>query len=570
MPEPIRDREQILANPDAFMAAFEKARKIFAGKPGVVDVIYGLRQKGGVFGDDFAIVILVEEKKPKNEVPRGQLIPATFEGYATDVRVVPEVGAAACDNTAIYSTIQGGIQISNAGKKPSPDVVTLSFGTIACIVRRRQDAGRENVYILSNHHVLYALGHGAGDYIYHPSSNNPDAVTLGPIQTGGQEGNIQFTPAGASSPQNFFIDCATARVDIDSKCFGSTCTKDIVAYAASIIDLNQVTPANADPNAAQTVANTIADVRNIIGDLHIGEEVVTKVGRTTGKTQGRVVSTAGTFICRDRVTNTIKYTGQNAIEIVPDVTQINCKGHAWFDEEGDSGSLVVDSQNRAIGLVSQGPLAGAPAGEHSFACHIVPVLDHLGICIECAATGTSHGSTHATDGSGVAPASQATAGVALATGPIVFTDAQPINSPPPLTQSEIAHMRGLLAAFRAAPQGPELHAKFAEVRREVGYLVRNCKPVIVVWQRNQGPAFMALTLNHLAGHAESIPDVVKGINRSDLLTRMREVLMRFGSNPLREALEEHGDFLLNVLGAPDCDTVQDCLLAMREREEEPA
>jgi hypothetical protein len=574
MPEPLRDKAQILADPEAFKAAFEKARKAFEGKPGVVGVTYGLRQKAGVFGEEFAIVILVDEKKAPGLVPADQMIPPTFEGYATDVRVVPRATAHACDNSAKYATIQGGIQITNQGEQISPNQISLGAGTIACIVRRCNDISRDNVYILSNNHVLCGHGHGADDYIYHPEYLDPDAVSLGPIQAGGTENDIPFTPAGAGAPQDFFVDCAIARLDIDSKCCGSTCTKDTLAYTAAIIDLVQVTPTNAGTGAPQNAANMVADVRNVIGDLSIIGDVVTKVGRTTGKTQGRVTATVTTFQSIDRQTHVVKYTGHNVIEIDFDVNQTNCKGHAFFSEEGDSGSLIVDAQNRAIGLLSQGAPDGSPPGTTSIACHIVPVLDHLGICIDCASAGTSHGSSHAEDGSGVAPSPLPPDGSAIAAGPIVFAEqrpraAAPPTAPPPLTGPEIDHMQAMLAAFRATPQGPALHAAFGEVRREVGYLVRNCRPVTVAWHRNQGPAFLTLILNHLAGHADFIPHIVKGVSRRDLLSRMRDVLMRFGSNPLRAALTQHGDLLLAVLTAPNIDSIHDCLSAMREHEKEP-
>jgi hypothetical protein len=126
-----------------------------------------------------------------------------------------------------------------------------------------------------------------------------------------------------------------------------------------------------------------------------------------------------------------------------------------------------------------------------------------------------------------------------ASGQIVFTSQDLVATPigfsgtPPrqLDDDEVRHMRAWLAKFRDTRRGPELHAAFAEVRREIGFLVRNSRPVTVAWHRCKGPAFMAHVLNHLAGHCESVPHEVQGVTRRTLLVRMREVLMSRGSNP---------------------------------------
>lgn len=573
----IKDNAQILADQEAFRAACDRARAKFEEIEGVVGVGCGLKQRKGTFGSDLAIVIFVEEKKEPEQVPAGQLIPPEFEGYATDVRTVPRLRLVACENTAEYKSIQGGIQITNKGKVTETPVnieEELSLGTIACVVRKRNDLSRENVHILSNDHVIGNHGHGPGDYIYHPfppkvhpSAPARDFVSLGPIQPGGTQSDIPYSPPGGGPAISVYVDCAIARLDIDSKCCGSTCTKDTLAYAESVIDLAQVTPNGAEPSAPQNVANAIADVRNAVGDMTLIGKTVTKVGRTTGKTQGRVACIASPITIVDpNNPSVVLLQGNNVIEIEFDVTATNCKGHAYFAEEGDSGSLVLDDQNRAVGLLFAGPLPNSPPGTVSCACHIVPVLDYLNICIPCISTGTSHGSTHATDGSGLAPSPLPPDTSSLG-GLIGFTSQKlggTLEEPGPLTQDEVSHMRELLDEFRGTPRGPELHAAFAEVRREVGYLVRNCRPVTVSWHRNQGPAFLTHVLNHLAGHSAAVPHEVKGVSRRELLMRMRTILAIHGSNPLREALGEYGDELLEVLS--EAGTAHDCIARLLEKE----
>ena len=541
MTGPVEDNERILADEQAFIAAYERARQEFGRIDGVVDVAYGQKQSDGEYRDDIAIVVFVQEKRPIEDLAPQERIPPTFEGYRTDVRVLRQAAFDACDNTTTYKTIQGGIQIS---ARIDPTTGQFSAGTLGCIVRKRGDSSRDNVYLLSNKHVLFALGAGAGDYIFHPFAPSPDTTkfqspgdsnALGPTETTAFLGNVAYTAAGQTAATDVFIDCAIARIDIDSKCFGSTCTKDVVKTSpGSVIDL-QVGR-----------ANTITNVRSIINaPSAIGEQVF-KVGRTTGRTAGviRLINAPVTAPADPTVPGSGPIQGHNTIEIDFDPSAgsaVNCKGNARFAEEGDSGALVVDAQGRAIGLHTLGAPPGSPSTFPNNACHIMPVLDNLGVCIPTS-RGTSSGSCAATDGTGIAPA--ATTGTVGTVGTGVSTGAQ---SPVPVTDVELTRLHGLRDLFRQTDTGRDLHEVFALVRREIGYLVRNARRVTIVWYRNEGPAFLAHTLDHLRGQADQIPLEINGVTRETLLTRMAEVLATHGSNPLRAALQRYRDDLLPIL-----------------------
>ena len=64
-----------------------RARRKFLPYSGVVGVGYGPKFKTGKLVARYAIIILVERKLPPDGVPEGQLIPPSFEGIPTDVRV---------------------------------------------------------------------------------------------------------------------------------------------------------------------------------------------------------------------------------------------------------------------------------------------------------------------------------------------------------------------------------------------------------------------------------------------------------------------------------------------------
>jgi hypothetical protein len=70
----------------ALHEAAQKARARFLEYGEVVGVGYGPKLVGGKETTPEAIVVLVARKLPRSSVPKGQLIPKTFEGFPTDVR----------------------------------------------------------------------------------------------------------------------------------------------------------------------------------------------------------------------------------------------------------------------------------------------------------------------------------------------------------------------------------------------------------------------------------------------------------------------------------------------------
>ncbi len=559
MNERVKGNEEIRADQKAFKAAYARAKEVFKAIPGVEGVGFGHKETGGKFKDTVVITVFVREKKAERDLPAEQRIPPTFEGYATDVRVVPHTTLQVCDNTTKYDLIQGGIQIQAEG-------ATVN-GTLGCIVRKRGDPGRENVYLLTCKHVLYSGTARQGSYVYHPfpPGQGNDRESLGPIQGLSFREDVSFTwrDGDVIRSDNFFVDCATALIVIDSKCWGTTCTKDTLRYTPMIVDL-QVAGGNA-----------IGDVRSVIDDVtivlpqgspaspdHSTTPRVFKVGRTTGKTAGIVRSVGLLAHLPDG-------TPQNnviEIEFDPDSepTHLNCKGHFRFSEEGDSGSLVVDGDGRAIGLL----IGGFEGSDRSGACHILPVLNSLGICITTSG-GSATGSCAALDGTGTTPVkptqadfppdgqihpNRRTASVTAFESPAAIT----INA------AERDRMLVLLEQLRATPYGIELHETFGDVRREIGYLVRNVRPVKTAWHRHHGPAFLAHLLNHLKGDTPTVPHEVDGVAREAFLARMGDVLAAHGSRPLRAAIERHRPVLLPILSK--ADTVHDCLAALRALE----
>jgi hypothetical protein len=443
-------------------------------------------------------------------------------------------------NETQYDVIRGGIQIA-----PKKNGNTISKGTLGCIVHKRNDGARDNVYILSCLHVLFDVGAGINDVIWHPL---PEKVALGPVTAGYYQNFHDSVEAAAGTLHaDFFVDCGVARVNLDSICCGSTCTQDSTNVKDAIVD------SSADPETDIE----LTDVRNLFGDLSAVGTPVFKVGRTTRRTAG-IVRAIGhqnppAFIPPDGEPVPPQARNVISIDLDTSVQATNCDGEIAFAGPGDSGSLVFDAQNRAVGLISFRDVL-TQNKSRAYACCIVPVLDRLEMAIGTT-TGTSHGATLAADGTGRQPVPSALDTARFPPGKIAFTAA----TAEPLTGAEQQHMRELLEQLRTTRRGRELHDLFGVHRREVGYLIRNHKLIKATWHRNQGPAFLAHVLNHLKGHADGVPREVDGVDATTLLTRMAELLMRYGSNPLRDVIREHYDEGLRILSTHDFRSIEDCL-----------
>jgi hypothetical protein len=578
--EELRNSPKSDAERDAHRATIERARERLGAIDGVLSVGFGQKHTAGSYRDVVAIAVFVSEKRPMESLTPDQRIPSEIDGIPTDVRVVQSGGRLVCNNSQVYNVIQGGIQIVPDIKGTGP---AYDKGTLGCIVKRRGDTGRDNVYLLTCKHVLYSGGAKEDDYVHHPFAPPPHGQpaagpsdVLGPIQKLAFERNVLW-PLGPGTHALYHLDCATARINIDSKCWGSRCTKDKILFSPTIVDLDLGTD---DPATPQHENQMISDVRNADNDSTIIGKTVYKVGRATGKTAGIVRAIASSVnVPRDpNDPNSPLVSAQRLIEIDFDVSSspngVNCINNERFAEGGDSGSVVVDADRKVIGLVAIGPTKASeqlppPKKWAAWACHIVPVLDALGICIPTSG-GTSHGSCSATDGSGLTAARPSVpvagsppgfdfSGAALSSSASTRDDDA---DTPLITDEQRSRMLLFRDALRESPRGRELHDSFVHVRRELGYLVRNSRPVKVVWHRNHGPAYFAHILNHLKGDVATVPHEIGGVTRVEFLTRMGKVLEAHGSNPVRAAIERYRRELLSTLSA--ANNIADCLRAIAD------
>ena len=611
MSAPIKDNEHIRGDDKAFMSAYRRARAELGKIPGVVGVAYGLKEKAGDFTPDLAILVYVRQKQTTDALAPDRVIPPTFDGYRTDVRVtLPErLSGLLCEDDAQYPTITGGIQIEAAGPRTNPEIGGM--GTLGCIVRKRGDTGDDNVYLLTNHHVVLDESRNTtfGDGVYQPwwprTTPVPTEGTLlgkiekqfvrnGHVDASGRpvanEPSVDPPPDETAidpSFEGFYVDCAAVRIDLGTFCCGSACTpRKGISWEATIPGLNiGLPPAGLTVDDLQRIKD-VRDLRNEPAASVVGTKV-TKVGRTTGRTKGEItaVNAPGHSIVHyppdDPLGHVVGFR-YHIIEIKWETDPPSLHpcakdrpgdpAHNAFSWGGDSGSLIVDDKNNAVGLLYGNSSVANDAGRYlTRACFIVPVLDTLGMCIPTT-TGTSHGSSKATDGSGLS----------LYGGPFDLHDEsktlfsghglagpRPVAAPPPLalmaTDEQRARMQPLLDALRRTARGRELEEAFSQLSREMAYLIRNRRPVKVAWHRNRGPAFLACVLGHLRGDAATIPTEIGGVTRATALAGMGDVLLRHGSNALREAIERHREIVMHLA---EVDTAAAWIERLRRVEDE--
>ena len=476
------------------IAKFHREAEIeFKKYPGVVGVGYGFKKTGGATTDQIAFTVYVVEKKSKAELKPEELIPPDFKGIPTDVIKVPKVVDLHCEDMDHHSPLISGISISTFRQAPNGDYPS---GTLGCFATINGVQPPENVVLVTNNHVLLKFGEQVGDTVFQPKfvevSGQPNIVLnqeerqpIGKIHNAGLKGNHPFTFPGEAQAQ-YGIDCASAKLDIS---ISSWCNTNCGVHFK-----NEVRGLNINGN------NVIADIANVRqSNLTPGTDyVVYKVGRRTSRTVGKVTNVAAALADgRD-----------NVIEI--EATENNCNNELRFGDEGDSGSALINADNKIIGLLMA---KHETDPKIAYACHIAPVIDKLGITI------ITQQNPH----------------------PVADTL---LDAPGVIRECGMNHTPRLKEQLLSTARGREVFNLVQAHRLEVVELVNRRRPVTVAWHRNRGPAFLAHLLNNSRDPAHAVPREVEGTNRATLIRNMAQAFATYGSPELRALVAQHLDEVL--------------------------
>jgi hypothetical protein len=179
--------------------------------PGVRGVAVAVRERAGLLSGELGFRIYVCEKRPRGEVPRGQLVPRTILGYPTDVHAIARSRAQCCGATR---PLLGGLEIRTA-----PSFEAERMGTLGCFVTI---AGVPHG--LTNEHVLLATSASLTDrQIFQPKRKDVFGATCNEIgvsvQNLGFKGDFQF------NGQIHFVDCAAVKLQGSRRVRRSLCPK---------------------------------------------------------------------------------------------------------------------------------------------------------------------------------------------------------------------------------------------------------------------------------------------------------------------------------------------------------
>ena len=206
----------------------------------------------------------------------------------------------------------------------------VTAGTLGCFTRLRKD---QSIHVLSNNHVLANKNRAkVGDAVLQPGRY--DSGQKAKDQVGSLSSFVRFKKRGINS-----IDAALAVL-----------AENVDYEPAHLRGLGQLAGLGSD-------------------FLDEGFDV-SKIGRTTGVTHGRVTAFELDDVRVNFDVGVIRFDGQ---------VEIEGRDVKAFSDSGDSGSLIVDSDCRAVALLFAGSDRGGSNGEGlTFANPLRPVLDALG------------------------------------------------------------------------------------------------------------------------------------------------------------------------------------------------
>jgi hypothetical protein len=309
------------------------SRQLFK-KPNVVATGIGYKRVRGKQTDDLAIICSVEKKVAMSSLSEIQQIPTKIDGIPTDVhqtgtihtqqniagqiRPVPETNP----HTERHRPFPGGVSIGHA---------QVSAGTLGCMVKKGGD-----IFILSNNHVIANSNNASpGDLIIQPG-----------IYDGGKAEEDVVACLYEFIPVIFENEGRKIRISNGFKWFRNLLffitrgrKKEFSSSGQPVYNLADC--AIAGPVLPDDYLDEILKVGIIkgIAEGNLGMKIK-KSGRTTGLTSGSI----------EQVDVTVRVNfgaGRTALFVDQLIA-------GAMSEGGDSGSVILDRENQAVGLLFAG------------------------------------------------------------------------------------------------------------------------------------------------------------------------------------------------------------------------
>lgn len=321
------------------------AKQRYTGLPNVIGVGIGYKKRGRQDTDEPAVIFFVEKKMPIEVLGVDECIPRRIGRNCTDVIEVGEVRF--LSRTTKQRPAAPGSSIGH---------FKVTAGTFGAVVRDRETGDQ---LILSNNHVLANASDGVdgkskgGDPIYQPGvyDGGSEKDVIGhlerfiPIQRFTRNADCRMATMGVRAA-NAVIHAFRPHYRMRLEKLGAT---------------NLVDCAVARPKDTQDITPEIIELGKVNGIVEAEPGmVVKKSGRTSGITEGKVTAIQVTLnVSMGHSSDVVRFNDQIMTEM---------KSLA-----GDSGSIVLDEENRAVGLLFAG------SSEFTVLNPIGVVLDKLGV-----------------------------------------------------------------------------------------------------------------------------------------------------------------------------------------------
>lgn len=304
----------------------DKVRERMLRMPNVVGIGVGHKRVGMTRTDKPAIIIFVEKKVPAANLRRSQKIPHKIDGLDTDVVEIGRV-----------RLLDRVMRIRPALPGSSIGHYKISAGTFGALVK---DSKTGEKLILSNNHILANASNGsdgrarAGDAILQPGPHD-----------GGRPSDkiaelVRYIPL-IRTPQQSDCPVAAGVAGIGNRFIRLLRPAYELRFYKYTRDTNIVDCAVARPLNDGLVGEELLELGPVAGVGEAREGLwVQKSGRTTGVTSGLVTAMGVTL----KVNLSDDESAWFSDQVVADV----------MCQPGDSGSLVIDQENKAVGLLFAG------------------------------------------------------------------------------------------------------------------------------------------------------------------------------------------------------------------------
>ncbi len=302
-----------------------QVRKELFGKPNVVATGIGYRTVQGKPTQDTCIVCSVHTKKAKQSLTAKEIVPSTIQGVGVDVLPTGPIHALQ-DPTDRFRPAPGGVSVGH---------YLITAGTLGCWVKKNNQ-----YYMLSNNHVL-ANSNDAniGDPILQPGPHDGGSDPTDRIATLSDFVEISFQNGGGGICP--IAGAAAGVLNAIAAGVGSKSRLKPVRVGTQAAADNLVDAAIAEPLDQNDVRNEILNIGTITetADGFLGMNVK-KMGRTTGFTTGSIIQID--------VTSQVSYGSGKTATFVDQLMA------GAMSQGGDSGSAVVSSDNKLVGLLFAG------------------------------------------------------------------------------------------------------------------------------------------------------------------------------------------------------------------------